>query len=137
MGVVTFNLFDGVELDRKGNPVSVPSGFCDAFSGLSMAPNSTYESDWNGFCTSDDGCDVRVQNWFFKATEDPSLSGTGLIKLEAFGRVSGATNPNPFADTQDIRIDKVLITIKGDGRDKTVAICRYFDPDATFHSEPE
>ena len=132
---VIFNLADGVELDKRGNPVSGPPGICDLFSdGLMMKPNYAYESDWNGFCMSPDGCDVRVLNGFSYDKYRPP--GTGLIKLEAFGKAFETPNANPFAEDLDIDIDEVLITIKGDGSDKTVAICQYKFPDTTFESTP-
>ena len=129
---VTFNLGVGDEVDRKGRMLVMGSEDCDDFSnGLTMVPNPTYEYDWNGFCDVD-GCDVRVQNWFF---DDPNApDGTGLIRLEAFGHVSEASNPNPFADEQHIDIDEVLITVKGEGTDKTVLICRYDDHNTVFDS---
>ncbi len=135
--VVIFNLGDGVELDKRGRVVSEPSGICDdEFSdNLTMAPNYAYESDWNGFCMSGGGCDVRVLNGF--SNDENAPAGTGLIKLEAFGHVSGTGNANPFADPLGIFIDKVLITIRGEGTDKTVAICRYNTPNTIFVSTPE
>jgi len=137
---VTFNLSGGQELDRKGQVVGSPSGICDEFTNLTMTESTAYGPDWEGgFCTSSSGCDIRVLNRFF---EDPNRPlGTGLIIVEGFGHVDMTTNANPFADAflqanGDINITEVLITLKGDGTNRTVATCLYSNLNVGFESVP-
>jgi hypothetical protein len=134
---VTFSLplANGAEFDKRGREVAW-TGICNPFTtGEDLTPDTNYEVHWEGFCTSEDGCEVRVLNWIF----EHSLDDIGLIVVEGFDfdGVVESTNLNPFSVSRALSIDEVVITLKGAGSNRTKAICKFASPGVSFQSDPD
>ena len=85
-------------------------------------PDMEYSFNWNGNCSTTEGCDVTVVNAF----SNPGVIGGSVsrLTLEAFGMIT-ESELNPFTESQSLTIDYLHVTLfAAKGHNKVLAVCK-------------
>jgi hypothetical protein len=102
---------------RGGDP-----GLCGLFMNVSMTPDTNYAYAWGDKPCLPGSCEIHILNWFY----ENEIDGVGLINLDAYGWATNALfDSNPFAVPQVVDVYEINLTLKAEGKNRTIATCKW------------
>ena len=114
------------------------AGLCEEFGARVMTPNTNYAYAWGDKPCVSGSCEIHVLHWFY-GYDVHGIEGIGLINLDAYGMTANDFESNPFAVSQVVSIFEVNLTLRPEGKNRTIATCKWDAKidGASFISNPD